>query len=129
MAEGDVYLGITGDEDLISTYAKDIVREYENFGRSERTFGGVLKEDVTSRKYTFTINYDYVDSSTLGIIIEKMELNVGLNLRMYITESDYFTNFAGNCPIVRVRPFRTTDFITGRTSKIYRDLSVVFVEV
>jgi hypothetical protein len=127
--EGEIYLGITDDEDLISTRAKDVVREFENFGRSQRTFGGRLKEDVTSRKYTFTINWQYIDSATLDIILEKQALNADLNLRMYITDSTYFTNFDGNCPIVRIRPFSTTDFITGRTTKIYRDAPIVFVEV
>jgi len=28
--EGEIYLGITGDEDLISTHAKNVVREFEN---------------------------------------------------------------------------------------------------
>lgn len=129
MAEGDIYLGVTGDEELISTYAKEVVREFEEFGRSERTFGGVLKTDVTSKKYTFTINYEYINATVLDTILEKYGENVGLNLRMYISDSTYFTNFDGACPVVRIRPFRTTDFLTGRTTKIYRDAPIVFVEV
>lgn len=127
--EGEIYLGITGDEDLISTHAKDVVRDFENLGRAERTFGGRFKEDVTSRKYTFKINWEYINSITLGIILEKQALNADLNLRMYITDSDYFLNFDGNCPVVRIRPFGTTDFITGKTTKIYRDAPITFVEV
>lgn len=127
--EGEIYLGITGDEDLISTHAKDVVRDFEEFGRSERTFSGVLKTDITSRKYTFKINYEYINSTVLSTIYEKYGLNVGLNLRMYITDSDYFTNFDGNCPVVRIRPFGSTDFLTGRTTKLYRDAPITFVEV
>jgi len=127
--EGEIYLGVTGDEDLISTHAKNVVREFENFGRSERTFGGRLKEDVTSRKYTFTINWEYIDSSTLETILEKQALNADLNLRMYISDSTYFTNFDGDCPVVRISPFASTDFITRRTTKIYRDVPIKFVEV
>jgi hypothetical protein len=105
------------------------VREFENFGRSERTFGGRLKEDVTSRKYTFTINWEYIDSATLTTILEKQALNADLNLRMYIADSTYFTNFDGNCPVVRIRPFSTTDFMPARSKKLYRDTPITFAEV
>jgi hypothetical protein len=129
MAEGDIYLGATGDEDLISNHAKEVIREFEEFGRSERTFGGRLKKDITSRKYTFTINYDYIDSAVLATIYEKYGLSADLNLRMYIGESTFFTNFDGNCPVVRINPFGSTDFLTGKTIKLYKNCPVVFVEV
>jgi len=127
--EGEIYLGVTGNEELISTYAKEVVREYENFGRAEYTFGGRFKEDVTSRKYTFRINYEYINAEVLETILEKQGLNADLNLRMYLSNSVYFTNFDGNCPVVRVRPFSTTDFLTGRTTKIYRGSVIEFIEV
>lgn len=127
--EGEIYLGIDSDEDLISNYAKEVIRDFEEIGRSERTFGGTLKTDIISMKYTFTIQYDYIDSDALSIIYEKYGLNQGLNLRMYITDSTWFTNFDGNCPIVRIKSFSSTDFLTGKTSKIYKNMPVVFVEI
>lgn len=127
--EGEIYLGVDSDEDLISTYAKEVVREFEEFGRSERTFGGTLKTDITSRKYTFTIQYEYIDQTALSLVYEKYNLDEGLNLRMYITGSTWFTNFSGNCPIVRIAPFKSTDFLTGRSTKIYKGDSIVFVEI
>lgn len=128
-SEGQIYLGPTGDEELISNYAKEVERTFEEFGRSGRTFGGVLKRSVTSRKYTFRIPFDIIDAASLAIIYEKYELDTPLNLRMYLSASTYFTNFDGNCPVVLMEPFASTDFITGRSTKIYKNTSLVFVEV
>jgi hypothetical protein len=127
--EGEIYLGVDSDEDLISTYAKEVVREFEEFGRSERTFGGTLKTDITSRKYKFIIQYEYIDQTALSLVYEKYNLDEGLNLRMYITDSTWFTNFDSNCPVVRIAPFKSTDFLTGRSTKIYKGDSIVFVEI
>jgi len=128
-SEGQIYLGPTGDEELISNYAKEVERTFEEFGRSDRTFGGTLKTDITSRKYTFRIPFDIIDTSTLAIVYEKYELDTPLNLRMYLSASTYFTNFDGNCPVVLMSPFSSTDFIIGRTTKIYKNTSLEFIEV
>jgi len=129
MAEGDIYLGIDSDEDLISTHAKEVTREFEEIGRTGRTASGRLVKDIVSRKYKFSILYEYINQAVFDVIMEKYGFNEGLNLRMYISESDFFTNFDGNCPIVRILPFATTDFITGRSTKLYRGSSIIFEEV
>lgn len=129
MAEGDIYLGIDSDEDLISTHAKEVLREFEEIGRSGRTASGRLVKDIVSRKYKFSILYGYINQAVFNIIIEKYGLDEGLNLRMYISESEWFTNFDGNCPVVRILPFGTTDFMPGRSTKLYRGSSIVFEEV
>ena len=126
--EGEIYLGVDSDEDLISTYAKEIDKKIEG-QYSQRTIGGRLKTDSMYEKYTFTISYDFIDSETLAIIVEKYGLKANLNLRMYISNSDYFVNSLGNCPVVRLEPFSYTDFIKSRTKKIYKNASLVFLEV
>jgi len=131
-AEGEIYLGpygIESEEVLISTYAKEVTRSFEEFGRSERTYGGVLKTDITSRKYTFTIAYEYIDQNTLNDIYDNYIQNIPLVLKMYITDLTYFTNFDSECPIVKMQPFSFVDFRTGFATKIYKSLSLSFVEI
>lgn len=128
-SEGEIYLGPTGDEELISNYAKEVLREIEEIGRSGRTASGRLVVDIAARKYTFTILYEYIDSVALALIYEKYSLDQGLNLRMYITDTTYFTNFDGECPVVRMKPFHSTDFLTGRSTKIYKGAPIVFEEI
>lgn len=128
-SEGQIYLGPTGDEELISNYAKEVERTIREQGRSDTVFGGGLKTDITSRKYTFRIPFDIIDAASLAIVYEKYELYAPLNLRMYLSASTYFTNFDGNCPVVKMEPFATTDFITGRTSKIYKNMTLTFLEI
>lgn len=127
--EGEIYLGPSGDEELISSFAKEVTRSFIELGRSQRTSGGTLKTNITARKYTFYIPFDIIDASTLAIVYEKYELDAPLNLRMYLSASTYFKNFSGNCPVVKLNPFPSTDFITGRTTKIYKDTSLEFVEI
>lgn len=128
--EGEIYIGASGEiESLISTHAKEVIREFEEIGRWERTFDGTMYVDITSRKYTFTIQYDYIDTTVLNTIYTKYGLDEPLYLKMYITDTTYFTNFDGNCPLVRIKPFQTTDFLTGRTTKLYKNAPITFVEV
>jgi len=127
--EGEIYLGVTGSETLISTYAKEVQRDFEEFGRSWRTSGCTLKTQIMSRKYTFTINNDYIDLTTLNVIYQKCELDQPLNLKMYMTDIDYFLNFNGACPVVKMRPFSSTDFLCGKSTKIFKNVPIVFEEI
>jgi len=128
--EGEIYLGAAGEtESLISTHAKEVLREFEETGRRNRTFDGTLYVDVTSRKYTFTIQYDYIDTVVLSTIYTKHALNTPLYLRMYISNTEYFKNFDGDCPRVRISQFSTTDFLTGKATKLYKNAPITFVEV
>lgn len=127
--EGEIYLGPDSDEELISNGAKEVVRSFEEIGRSGRTAGGVFKSDISSRKYTFTIPYEILDQDALDTLYERYELDEEMNLRMYITDSTYFLNFYDECPVVRMMPFAHTDFITGRATKLYKGVDLTFMEV
>lgn len=125
---GEIYLGPTGDEVLISNHVNKIQRSFEEFGRSDRTFGGALKEDITSRKYTFTILNNYVDQDALDLIYERHSIDDPMNLRMWLTEISFFKNFDGRVPVVRLMPFPSTAFPNGETI-LYDDVVLTFVEV
>lgn len=127
--EGEIYLGVTGDEDLISNYAKEVERSFEEIGRSGRTLGGVYKSDIRSRKYTFKIRFDYIDQTALNLIYTKYSSDAEMNLRMYITDTTYFTNFSSVVPVVRMVPFSSTDFMKNLSSKIYKNSHLTFLEV
>lgn len=131
-AEGEVYLypeGVESDAVLISTFAREIVKDYERFGSSDRTLTGDLKRDTTAKKYTFTINYEHIDQATLDLIYAESDPDQRLQLKMYITNSTWFTNFDGNIPVVVMDPFSYTDFRCGFETKIYKNLSLTFIEV
>lgn len=128
-SEGEIYLGPTGSESLVSNFAREVVRSFEPFGRRGRTANGKYKEDIASRKYTFRIPYEYIDQTTLTLLYTKYSLDVPMNLRMYISDIAFFTNFDGNCPVVKMTEFSSTDFITGRATKIYKDTAITFIEM
>lgn len=127
--EGEIYLGVDSDEDLISNYVKTVRRSYEKFGKSGRTYSGRFREDVTTKKYTFQVRYEYITAETLALIYEKCGNDEEVNLRMYISDSDFFLNFEGECPVVKLEPFESTDFLTGRPDKIYENVTLTFFEV
>lgn len=128
-SEGEIYLGPTGSESLISNYAKEVKRDFEEIGRSGRTAGGRFKSDIGSRKYTFTIPFEHIDQTALDLLYTKYKLDTPMNLRMYITDSTFFLNFDDACPIVKMQSFSSTDFRTGFSTKLYKGPSVVFIEI
>lgn len=131
-AEGEIYLypeGVESDAVLISTYAKEVQRKIEVFGSSDRTLDGSLKRDTMAQKYTFTISYDYIDQDTLNLIYSSYSPDERMELKMYITDSTWFTNFDSEIPVVVIAPFSFIDFRTGFTTKIYKNLSIDFIEV
>ena len=131
-AEGEIYLypeGVESDAVLISTYAREVQRSFERFGSSDRTLDGSLKRDTTSLKYTFTISYEYIDQDTLDLIYTDYSPDTRMQLKMYITDSTWFTNFDSEIPVVVIEPFSFIDFRTGFTTKVYKNLSLVFTEV
>lgn len=127
--EGEIYLGPTGSEELISGYANEVQRSFVEIGRSDTTADGSLKTDIISRKYRFVIPNNVVNQTVLDLLYTQYELDQEMNLRIYITDVSWFTNFDGNVPVVKMMPFPSTDFITGKTTKIYKDVPLTFQEV
>lgn len=130
--EGEVYLypeGVESEAVLISTFAREVQKGYERFGSSDRTLTGDLKRDTTAKKYTFTISYEHIDQATLDLIYANSDPDQRLELKMYITNSTWFTNFNDEIPVVVMDPFSYTDFRCGFATKIYKSLSLTFLEV
>lgn len=109
---GDVYIGATGSpEILLSTYGREITIIPQEFGRSGRTFGGVLKTDIVSIKYRFQVPYSLIDGESLEDIIDLYDLHEGLNLKIYDSTSTWFMNDEGTTPIVKINPISRTRFV------------------
>ena len=125
---GEIYLGPSGDEVLISMHANEIRREPEEGGRSERAYNGGLKTDITWLKYTFKISNNWVYQDTLDTLYERHAIDDPMNLRIWLSDTVFFKNFNGNCPIVRLLPFSSVDFPNG-TVKRYKDVTLTFVEI
>lgn len=128
-SEGEIYLGPTGDEELISSFAREVKRVPREIGRVDETADGSLQSDIINKKYTFTIPYEYIDQTALNLLYDRYDLNVAMNLRIYITDVAWFTNFEGNVPSVKMEPFASTDFIVGKTTKLYKGSDLILREV
>lgn len=127
-ARGEIYYGPAGDEILISTHANEVQREFEEGGSDDRTLDGSLKTDIMWRKYTFIISNNWIDQDTLDSIYERHSIDDPMNLRMWITDTVFFKNFDGLVPVVRLLPFKSTDFPNGGIKR-YKDVKLTFIEV
>jgi len=123
---GDITLYPTGSaETLLSSYGRQVKKSWKEEGRSERTLGGPLKTDITSRKYKFEIPYELIDPTSFNALIALYALSVPLNLKLYDSPSTWFLNFSSAIPQVKMEPIGDTRFINLYSKSV----SLVLLEI
>lgn len=101
---GEIYLGQSGNELLLSAYGRELSIKPIEISRSGRTVGGTLKTDIVTVKYQFELAYSAINGDELQDIIDLYDLKEPLTLLSYTSPSTYFLSESGAAPIVRVNP-------------------------
>lgn len=85
MAKGEIYLGLTGSESLLSPFGRKTTITDVEFARIERTSSSRLIKDFKegSPKKMFTLAYDMIDGDDLEDLIDLYLLHTELSLIVY----------------------------------------------
>ena len=104
MAKGEIYLGQSGSEILLTPFGRRLIIRPTEVSRSQRTANGRLVKDVAAVKYQFELPYNAIDGDALEDILDLYDLQEELSLLIYTSESDTFLNFDGETPTVLMSP-------------------------
>jgi hypothetical protein len=80
---GDIYLGESGSEILLSPFGRSFSRGIIELNRETRTASGRLVRDVITTKNKFTISYSLIGGLDLQNIRELYEIQDELSLIIY----------------------------------------------
>lgn len=101
-ANGEIYLGPSGSEVLLSPFGRKLRIIPEALGRSDRTAGGKLVTDLIAVKYKFEMPYEMIDGTALTTILTLYDLHESLTLLIYTSPTTYFLSDTGSAPIVKM---------------------------
>lgn len=115
--KGDIYLGLTGSEVLISPFGRKLSIMPEEIGRRDRTASGRLVRDIKAIKNKIVLAYETIDGSALETFLDLFEEYEELSLLIYHTdspttddESQYYDAYTVQMePIARERLLLTSD--------------------
>lgn len=119
MRKGDIYLGTSGHEILLTPFGRTSTIEIIELSRQERTSSGRLVKDITAIKHKFTIKYSLIDESELNKILALYNVLDALSL-IYFTETGTYT--------VLMDPFDRSNVLLSNEG-LYSGVSFVLNEV
>lgn len=118
---GDLYLGVTGSEVLLSPFGRRISIKPTETTRERRTIDGTLKKDKMYLKYTFSLSYDEIFGNDLQTYLDLYDLQQELNFIIYFNDNTP-SNFS-----VYMKPLsRKRDILLG--DGIYKSVNVQLTE-
>jgi hypothetical protein len=127
--DGDIYIGPTGSLILLSTYGRNVTIIPDEIGRSKRTFGGTLKTDITSIKYSFKIPYGLIDGGSLSAMLTLYDLHQGLELKIYDSSTTWFLNDDDSTPVVKMNPISRNRFMSIGSVRYWKKIDLVLDEI
>lgn len=102
MSIGEIYLGLSGYENLLSAYDRTFSQKRLEISREERTADGTLVIDYIAVKYIFTLAYETMDNQLLDLFESLYFQRTTLSLIVYYSETGSSTYS------VRMKPFDQT---------------------
>jgi hypothetical protein len=81
--KGDIYLGPSGTETLLSPFGRKLRISDVILAREERTASGRLVRDIIATKKKFTLSYEMIDGDELDMLIALYEANGEMSLLLY----------------------------------------------
>lgn len=105
MANGDIYLGESGSEELLSPFGRKLsIKDTYPIIREGRTSNGRYVRDIGGiKKKQFIIEYSEIDGSDLETILDIEDIQDELSLLIYTGVSEYDTYTVLMGPIERQR--------------------------
>lgn len=85
--KGEIYLGLSGSEQLISPFGRKFSIVTEEIGREQRTASGRLVKDIVAIKNKITLTYDTIDGDALTQFLDLYDLAEELSLLVYFASS------------------------------------------
>lgn len=95
---GEIYLGTTGSEALLTAYDRKFTKKLIELSRSERTADGTNVTDIIATKYQFSLSYETIDETYLDYFELLYNLHEMLSLIVYSSDTEYNTYFVRMLP-------------------------------
>lgn len=123
MAAGDIYLGVTGSEILLSPFGREFQEGEVEGSRSDRTASGRMVRDIMWSKKIFTLDYsDAIDGNVLATLKTLYNLLDELSLIVHYDDENVVTY------TVLMKPFkRTRKLLAG--NQLWSGTSIELEEV
>ena len=83
-----IWLGLPGNEQLLSKMGRKLAVEDFEIARKQRTASGTLKKDVIAIKKRFNLSYSFVTNSVLQQLRQIYQAGIGENLNLKIEQED-----------------------------------------
>jgi hypothetical protein len=81
--KGDIYLGPSGTETLLSPFGRKLKISDVLLAREEQTASGRRVRDIIATKKKFTLTYEMIDGDELEKLIDLYEANDEMSLLLY----------------------------------------------
>ena len=81
--KGDIYLGPSGTETLLSPFGRKLKIADIALSREEQTASGRRVRDIIATKKKFTLTYEMIDGDELETLIDLYEANDEMSLLLY----------------------------------------------
>jgi hypothetical protein len=88
--KGDIYLGLLGEETVVSPFGRKLIITDTELNREERTASGRLVRDVIATKKKFSLQYEIITGTALEQFLDLYDLNSELSLLIF-TDSNATT--------------------------------------
>lgn len=126
MSIGEIYLGLSGYEQLLSAYDRTFTQKRLEISREERTADGTLVIDYIRMIYIFTLSYESIDNQLLNFFETMYFQHVPLSLKVFYSETSSSTYS------VRMRPFDQTRLLLSASETgqaIWSGVTIEFEEI
>lgn len=80
---GDIYLGLSGLQNLITPIGRTLTVSNTELARQERTASGKLVKDIIAVKKKITLDYELISSENLSFFLDLYDLNDELVITLY----------------------------------------------
>lgn len=94
--KGDIYLGPSGTETLLSAFGRKLSIVDDELSREQRTASGRLVRDIIAVKKKITLSYETIDGDDLTTFLDLYDLQDELSLLIYHTDVPTTTDDEGN---------------------------------
>jgi len=91
MSIGEIYLGLSGSEQVLTGMDRKLSVEDIKISREDRTDSGRKVRDVIATKKRITITYETIEGTDLDYILCLSDLDEELSVQLWPSGGDYLT--------------------------------------
>jgi len=121
-----IWLGLSGNEQLLSNVGRRLVEEDFEIAKEQRTASGKLVREIIVVKKRFKLNYSLTTNSTLEQLSQIYQLSINKNLKLKIERED--TEDTVEEYEVVIRPFSRSRYLINN-QWFWENISIELEEV